>query len=206
MKINFKKGDGLVPAIIQDARTNKVLMLGYMNETSYKKTLKTGKVTFYSRSRQKLWTKGETSGNFLNLVEIRFDCDRDTLLIKVIPVGPVCHTGADTCFEEKNVPMHKFVQEKDSFLYCLEQIIKDRKKNPIENSHTSKLFKKGIKKIAQKIGEEATELALEAVDNKIDNIKQEAADLLYHILVLLAAKKIKFDEIVEVLEQRHKKQ
>lgn len=195
MKIDFKKGAGLVPVIIQDAATNKVLMLGYMNEAALKKTQKEQRVTFYSRSKQRLWTKGETSGNFLNVVSIAEDCDEDTLLIKVNPVGPVCHTGADTCFKETN--------QSDNFLLHLEQVIQDRRDNPSEKSYTTSLFKKGINKVAQKVGEEAVELVIEAKDDNKDLFMGEAADLMYHYLVLLAAKDFELKEVIDVLKQRH---
>ncbi len=202
MKIDFKKyADGLVPAIIQDAATGKVLMLGFMNEEAVNKTNELQKVTFFSRSKNRLWTKGEESGNFLLLKEIKVDCDNDTLLIKVNPVGPVCHTGADTCWNEKNVSGH--------FLQLLEQIITDRKNNPSEKSYTSSLFEKGINKIAQKVGEEAVELVIEAVNPPLgdggDLFKNEAADLLFHYLILLQAKGCTLDDIVDVLKSRHSK-
>jgi len=197
MKIDFEKSpDGLVPAIVQDAETGKVLMLGYMNRESFDLTEKTGKVTFFSRSRRTLWTKGETSGNFLDVREILADCDADALLIKAIPAGAVCHTGADTCFKEKN--------KADNFLFELEKTIKNRKINFAENSYTSKLFQKGINKIAQKVGEEAVELVIEAKDNNDELFKAEAADLLFHLLILLAAKNLALNDILEVLEQRKK--
>lgn len=197
MKIDFEKSsDNLVPAIIQDAETNKVLMLGYMNRESLARTNESGKVTFFSRSRQKLWTKGETSGNFLEVKEIFVDCDGDTILIKAIPSGAICHTGADTCFDEKNAP--------ENFLFELEKIIQARRKNPLEDSYTSKLFAKGINKIAQKVGEEAVELVIEAKDDNADLFKNEAADLLYHLLILLCAKELNLKDIVETLEKRRK--
>lgn len=193
--LNFLKSDGLIPAIIQDTNTNKVLMLGYMNQKALDETQKKGVVTFYSRSKQRLWTKGETSGNFLYLKEIRVDCDRDTLLIKADPVGPVCHTGADTCFEENNNHM--------DFLKQLQSVIQDRKENPKEGAYTSSLFQKGINKIAQKVGEEAVELVIEAKDNNAELFLNEAADLMYHYLVLLTAKGHTLEEVVEVLKMRH---
>jgi phosphoribosyl-AMP cyclohydrolase / phosphoribosyl-ATP pyrophosphohydrolase len=197
MNIDFGKyADGLVPAIVQDAETRVVLMLGFMNAEAYAITEQMRKVTFYSRSRQKLWTKGETSGNYLELKEIDLDCDADTILIKATPAGAVCHTGADTCFNESN--------ERESFLYALEKTIKDRKENPTEDSYTSKLFRKGINKIAQKVGEEAVELVIEAKDDNAELFKNEAADLLYHLLVLLAEKDISLNEIEEVLKNRRK--
>ena len=198
MNINFEKyADGLVPTIIQDFQTNKVLMLGFMNAESLQKTQETKKVTFYSRSRNTLWTKGETSGNFLHLKEIAIDCDNDTILIKAVPNGAVCHTGNDTCFAEIN--------ESDDFLYELEKIIQLRKLEPSEKSYTSKLFAKGINKVAQKVGEEAVELVIEAKDDDEDLFKNEAADLLYHFLVLLAAKDIDLQAVIEVLKERHRK-
>ena len=197
IQADFEKGEGLIPTIIQDADTQKVLMLGYMNEEALQKTQQEGRVTFYSRSKQRLWTKGESSGNYLEVKDIRIDCDNDTLLIKVNPVGPVCHTGADTCFCEKN--------EGSAFLHQLESVIIDRKLNPDESSYTSSLFKKGINKIAQKVGEEAVEIVIEAKDDNKDLFLGEAADLLYHYLVLLAAKDIKLDEVLDLLKGRHQK-
>ena len=195
MKIDFEKSpDGLVPAIIQDAETQKVLMLGYMNRESFDLTTETGRVTFFSRSREKIWTKGEQSGNFLQVKQISVDCDSDTILIRANPAGAVCHTGADTCFDEKNVA--------ENFLFELEKVIRTRKTNPQENSYTSTLFAKGINKIAQKVGEEAVELVIEAKDNNRELFRGEAADLLYHLLILLAEKDIKLSEILETLEQR----
>ena len=197
IKIDFEKSaDGLVPAIVQDAQTNKVLMLGYMNSEAFGKTTETRKVTFFSRSRQTLWTKGETSGNFLHVREILIDCDADTILIKAMPTGAVCHSGADTCFDEKN--------EAEDFLFELEKIITERKKNPVENSHTSKLFSKGINKIAQKVGEEAVELIIEAKDNDAELFKAEAADLLYHLLVLFVEKDIELESVLETLKKRRR--
>lgn len=196
MMIDFLKyADGLVPAIIQDATTNKVLMLGFMNQEALDKTNELQKVTFFSRTKNRLWTKGEESGNFLYLKEIKIDCDNDTLLIKVTPVGPVCHTGADTCFVEKN--------ESDNFLFDLEQIIIDRKNNPTDASYTASLFKKGINKIAQKVGEEAIELVIEAKDDDAHLFKEEAADLMFHYLILLQAKGFGLNDIVDVLRKRH---
>lgn len=197
MKINFEKyADGLVPAIVQDAETQKVLMLGFMNAESFEITKETGKVTFFSRSRQKLWTKGETSGNFLELKELLVDCDADTILVKAKPVGAVCHTGADTCFDEQN--------EAENFLFELEKIIIDRKHNPSETSYTSKLFAKGINKIAQKVGEEAVETVIEAKDENDELFKNEVSDLLFHLLILLAAKDVKLGEVLEVLKERRR--
>ena len=196
MKIDFAKySDGLVPAIIQDATTGKVLMLGFMNEEAFNKTSELQKVTFFSRSKDRLWTKGEESGNFLLVKEINVDCDNDTLLIKADPVGPVCHSGSDTCWNEKNT--------NDDFLQLLEQIIADRKNNPSSTSYTSSLFEKGINKIAQKVGEEAVELVIEAKDNNEELFKNEAADLLFHYLILLQAKGFKLNDIITVLKARH---
>jgi len=199
LEINFEKSpDGLVPAVVQDHETGKVLMLGYMNEESLAKTEAEKVVTFFSRSKQRLWTKGETSGNFLHVKAILVDCDQDTILIKAQPDGPTCHTGADTCFFEKN-------EGKASFLnYLQKQIIRDRKNNPSESSYTSKLFKRGINKIAQKVGEEAVELVIEAKDSNDDLFKGEAADLLFHYLILLEQRGMDLDDIVEVLKERHK--
>lgn len=198
MTIDFNKySDGLVPAIIQDATTLKVLMLGFMNEESLAKTNETGKVTFYSRSKNRLWTKGEESGNFLNVVSIAADCDNDTLLIKAEPVGPTCHTGADTCWNEKN--------ESAGFLNYLESVIADRKSNPSEKSYTTSLFQKGINKVAQKVGEEAVELVIESKDDNEELFLGEAADLMFHYLILLQAKGYTLKNVIKVLEGRHKK-
>ena len=197
MDIDFEKGEGLVPVIIQDFTTQKVLMLGYMNREALEKTQTLGQVTFYSRTRQQLWTKGETSGNFLEVKEILADCDQDTLLIKVRPTGPVCHTGADTCFKEDN-------KDQLHFINYLKGIIKDRKHSTDEKSYTKSLFDKGINKVAQKVGEEAVELVIEAKDDNKDLFKGEAADLLFHYLVLLEAKNVDFNEIIEELTKRHK--
>lgn len=194
-QIDYTKNDGLVPAIIQDAVSNKVLMLGYLNQEALEKTLKEKRVTFFSRSKNRLWTKGETSGNFLDLVDLKVDCDRDTLLIKVHPHGPTCHTGADTCFNETNAG--------DDFLFHLQNVIQNRKANPKEGSYTTKLFQKGINKIAQKVGEEAVELIIEAKDEDKHLFMGEAADLLYHFLVLLSAKEYELEEVLQVLRKRH---
>ena len=194
--INFEKGDGLVPAIVQDASTHNVLMLGYMNKESLEKTLEEKVVTFYSRSKNRLWTKGETSGNFLNLVDAKIDCDKDTLLLRVNPIGPVCHTGSDTCFNEDN--------KDNNFLLHLQSVIQERKDNPTEGSYTAKLFSKGINKVAQKVGEEAVELVIEAKDDNEDLFLNEAADLMYHYLVLLVAKGYKLEDVLGILESRHK--
>ena len=200
MTIHFDKSpDGLVPAVIQDAATGKVLMLGYMNEAAYQKTETEGIVTFFSRSKQRLWTKGETSGNFLHVKQMLVDCDGDTVLIKAIPDGPTCHTGADTCFDEVN-------SGRGQFLNYLQGIIHERKVNPSDTSYTASLFEKGINKIAQKVGEEAVELVIEAKDSNDDLFRGEAADLLFHFLVLLEQKNINLDDIIAVLQQRHGKQ
>jgi phosphoribosyl-ATP pyrophosphohydrolase/phosphoribosyl-AMP cyclohydrolase len=195
LNINFEKSGGLVPCIIQDAKTNQVLMLGFMNEEAYQKTIQEKKVTFFSRTKQRLWTKGESSGNFLMLAEILIDCDQDTLLIKANPVGPVCHTGADTCFNEKNDGWN---------LTALEAVIKDRKFNPVKGSYTASLFESGINKVAQKVGEEAVELIIEAKDNNKELFLNEAADLMFHYLVLLQQKDFSLDDVLEVLKKRHK--
>ncbi len=198
MKLNYEKyADGLIPAIVQDAATGKVLMLGFMNAEALEITRKSGRATFYSRSRATLWTKGETSGNFLAVEEILSDCDEDTLLIKARPSGAICHTGAATCFDEKN--------EAANFLADLEKIIKDRRENPSADSYTSQLFGAGINKIAQKVGEEAVELIIEAKDDDADLFKNEAADLLFHLLILLRAKNFDLADVVQVLEARHRK-
>jgi phosphoribosyl-ATP pyrophosphohydrolase/phosphoribosyl-AMP cyclohydrolase len=198
MEINFSKySDGLVPAIVQDFRTGKVLMLGFMNEQAVEKSRELGKLTFFSRSKNRLWTKGEQSGNFLILKDIKLDCDRDTLLIQAIPTGPVCHTGADTCFDEEN--------KAAGFLDTLEQIIHVRKINPEDNSYVSGLFKKGINKIAQKMGEEAVELIIESKDQNEHLFLNEAADLLFHYLILLEARGHNLKEVTDVLENRHNK-
>jgi len=195
MKIDFNKyADGLVPTIVQDGSTQKVLMLGFMNNESLDLTRSTGKVTFYSRTRKRLWTKGETSGNFLHVKEIRPDCDSDTILIKAKPSGPVCHKGMDTCFDENN--------ESENFLFELEALIKDRKGAPQENSYTSKLFSEGLNRIAQKVGEEAVELVIESKDSDNERFKGEAADLLYHLLVLFAEKDIELKDVLDTLRQR----
>lgn len=199
-----KSPDGLIPAVIQDAETGKVLMLGYMNREAYDKTVADQIVTFFSRSKQRLWTKGETSNNFLHVREMRLDCDGDTLLIKVNPAGPVCHTGADTCFNESN--QRQATPGQGQFLNYLQSIIHDRKVNPSEKSYTTTLFNRGVNKIAQKVGEEAVELVIEAKDNNDDLFKGEAADLLFHFLVLLEQKNIDLDDIIAVLQVRHQKQ
>jgi phosphoribosyl-ATP pyrophosphohydrolase/phosphoribosyl-AMP cyclohydrolase len=194
LKINYTKLNGLVPCIVQDSRTSRVLMLGFMNEAAYEKTIKEKRVTFYSRSKQRLWTKGETSGNFLELVDILIDCDNDTLLIKANPKGPACHTGADTCFNESN---------NEWTVASLEAVIRERKNNPKEGSYTNSLFNSGINKVAQKVGEEAVELIIEAKDDNKGLFLNEAADLMYHYLVLLAAKGYSLSDVTEILKERH---
>jgi phosphoribosyl-AMP cyclohydrolase / phosphoribosyl-ATP pyrophosphohydrolase len=196
LTIDFEKSNGLVPCVIQDNATLRVLMVGFMNKEALAKTIADSKVTFFSRTKQRLWTKGETSGNFLEVIEIKVDCDHDTLLIKARPTGPVCHTGADTCFNEKN---HGWT------LSTLEQTILDRKANPVAKSYTTSLFESGMNKIAQKVGEEAVELVIEAKDDNTELFLNEAADLMYHYLVLLAAKDQSLDDVLEVLKKRHAK-
>ncbi|MEO6681387.1 MAG: bifunctional phosphoribosyl-AMP cyclohydrolase/phosphoribosyl-ATP diphosphatase HisIE [Ginsengibacter sp.] len=196
MQLDYSKyGDGLVPAIIQDASTNVILMLGFMNEEALEKTKTTSLVTFFSRSKNRLWVKGETSKNYLHVVSIHSDCDHDAILIKANPAGPVCHTGADTCFNETNKP--------ESFLPILEKIISDRKNSISEKSYTSGLFQKGINKIAQKVGEEAVELVIESKDNNDELFINEAADLLFHYLILLQAKGFDLKKVEDILEARH---
>ena len=195
-KIDFAKGNGLVPAIVQDADTGKVLMLGYMNEEALEKTLRDEKVTFFSRSRRRLWRKGERSGNYLSLVDIRADCDHDTLLVMAHPRGPVCHTGTDTCWAETNRHVN--------FLGYLERTIHSRKGADPKVSYTAQLFARGLNKVAQKLGEEAVEMIIEAKDDNEALFLNEAADLMYHYLVLLAAKGCQLEDVVKVLEERHK--
>ena len=197
MELDFKKTGGLIPAIIQDERTNKVLMLGFMNEEALEKTQTTGKVTFFSRTKNRLWTKGEESGNFLNLVSIAEDCDRDTLLIKVHPEGPVCHTGDDTCFKEKN-------EEDILFLKYLQDFIVRRRQEMPEDSYTTSLFNKGIGRIAQKVGEEAVETIIEAMSGDDERLLYEASDLLYHLIVLLTYKGYRIEDLANELKKRHK--
>ncbi|MCK5824021.1 MAG: bifunctional phosphoribosyl-AMP cyclohydrolase/phosphoribosyl-ATP diphosphatase HisIE [Ichthyobacteriaceae bacterium] len=220
MKIDFNKQDGLVPAVVQDAETNKVLMLAYMNEDAYNKTIDTKMVTFWSRSRNELWTKGETSGNTMKLVDIAVDCDNDTLLVKVIPVGPVCHLGSDTCWDETNSRFTKHVtqsgteivddnsanegKEIGEFISHLEDVIKERRTNMSDKSYVASLFKKGINKIAQKVGEEGVEVVIEAMDNNDDLFLNENADLLFHQLILLQAKGYTMKDVIEVLKGREK--
>ena len=198
MEIDFNKDkDGLVPAIIQDAETLKVLMLGYMNEEAYRKTIKTKKVTFFSRSRRKLWTKGEESGNFLNLIDLKVDCDNDTLLVTANPQGPTCHKGTGTCWNEPNESSYGFLSE-------LEGIITERKNNPEnEKSYVASLFRSGINKIAQKVGEEAVEVVIEAKDSNDDLFLNESADLLFHYLILLQQKGYSLEDVVNVLKNRN---
>lgn len=196
MNIDFKKGNGLVPVIVQDDRSNQVLMLGYMNEEAFEKTRAEGKVTFYSRSKNRLWTKGEESGNFLYVKDIQTDCDNDTLLIKAVPENTVCHTGSFSCFGEK---------EDKGFLYELQETVSKRIDENSPNSYTNALYRKGINKVAQKVGEEAVELVIEAKDNNDDLFKNEAADLLYHYLILLKAKGFKMQDIEAVLCKRSEK-
>jgi phosphoribosyl-ATP pyrophosphohydrolase/phosphoribosyl-AMP cyclohydrolase len=197
MKIDFEKMGGLVPAIIQDATTKNVLMLGFMNEEAYQKTIETRHVTFWSRTRQTLWTKGETSGHFLNLVSMQIDCDNDTLLVKAHPIGPTCHTGTDTCWGEKN-DMNPLL-----FLTELQDFINKRKEEMPEGSYTTKLFRDGVNKIAQKVGEEALETVIEATNGTKDHLIYEASDLLYHLLVLLTEKGLRIEEVAAELQKRH---
>ncbi len=198
MEIDYKKNNGLVPAIIQDAETDKVLMLGYMNEEALKVTIDTKQVTFFSRTKQRLWTKGEESGNVLHLIDIKLDCDNDTLLIKVNPHGPVCHKGSDTCWNEDNT-------QSFGFLSNLESVIENRKNNASKDtSYVASLFAKGINKIAQKVGEEAVEVVIEAKDSDDTLFLDESADLLFHYMILLQAKGFKLNDVVEVLKNREK--
>jgi len=195
MQPDFSKG--LVPAIVQNYISGSVLMLGYMNEESYQKTMSEGRVCFFSRSKNRLWTKGESSGNFMQVKEILLDCDQDSLLIMAEPLGPVCHTGQETCFESR--------ADVGGFLGKLERIIRERAESPAEDSYTSKLMQKGINKVAQKVGEEAVELVIEAKDDKDELFLGEAADLLFHYLILLKAKGFQLNDVIRVLEGRHKK-
>ena len=197
MKLDFDKLNGLIPAIIQDSQTNKVLMLGFMNKEAFHKTESDKVVTFFSRTKNRLWTKGEESGNFLDVVQILEDCDNDTLLIKAKPRGPVCHTGKDTCFNEHNSGSIDFIE-------YLQNLIDRRKKEMPEGSYTTKLFKSGINKVAQKVGEEAVELVIEAKDDNEDLFLGEAADLLFHMMVLLTAKNYRIEDVIKVLQGRHK--
>jgi phosphoribosyl-AMP cyclohydrolase / phosphoribosyl-ATP pyrophosphohydrolase len=195
IQIDFSKGNGLVPVVIQDSCTLQILMVGYMNEEALEKTCLEKKVTFFSRSKNRLWTKGETSGNYLYVETILPDCDNDSILVKVNPTGPVCHTGTTSCFAEETAK---------GFVYKLEQVINQRIENNSPESYTNKLYRKGINKMAQKVGEEAVELVIEAKDDNISLFKNEAADLLYHLLILLKAKEINLQSIEEVLKERHK--
>ena len=197
MQLDFNKGNGLIPAIIQDSVTHAVLMMGYMNEEAYKKTLETKLVTFYSRSREKLWTKGEESGNFLHLVSMSADCDDDTLLIKVHPAGPVCHLGTDTCWGETN-------QEDILFLRYLQDFIERRKEEMPEGSYTTSLFKSGINRMAQKVGEEAVETVIEATNGTDEGLIYEASDMIYHLIVLLTSKGYRIEDLARELKKRHK--
>ena len=197
MEINFDKMNGLVPAIIQDATTRKVLMLGFMNKEAYEKTVETGKVTFYSRTKERLWTKGEQSGNFLNVVSIQNDCDQDTLLIQVHPTGPVCHTGTDTCWGEKNEANPLL------FLSELQDFIEKRYQEMPEGSYTTSLFKDGLNRMAQKVGEEALEAVIEAVNGSNERLIYEGSDMLYHLIVLLTAKGMRIEDMANELQQRH---
>ncbi len=197
MELDFNKGNGLIPAIIQDAVTHAVLMMGYMNEEAYKKTLETKLVTFYSRSRKKLWTKGEESGNFLHLASVASDCDEDTLLIKVHPAGPVCHLGTDTCWGETN-------QEDILFFRYLQDFIERRKEEMPEGSYTTSLFKSGINRMAQKVGEEAVETVIEATNGTDEGLIYEASDMIYHLIVLLTSKGYRIEDLARELKKRHK--
>jgi phosphoribosyl-ATP pyrophosphohydrolase/phosphoribosyl-AMP cyclohydrolase len=192
--IDFKKGDGLVPVVVQDNNTLQVLMLGYMNEEAYEKTKAEQRITFFSRSKKRLWTKGETSENFLEVVDIQIDCDQDSILIKAIPAGPTCHTGTTSCFKDETPK---------GFMYTLESIIHQRIDENDESSYTNQLYKRGINKVAQKVGEEAVELVIEAKDDNADLFKNEAADLMYHYLILLKAKGFKLEDIEQVLKERN---
>ena len=200
LMLDFEKMGGLIPAIIQDASTRNVLMLGFMNEEAYQKTLETKHVTFWSRTRNTLWTKGETSGNFLNLVDIKVDCDNDTLLVKVHPQGPTCHKGTDTCWAEDNTPIESSPL---AFLSELQDFIERRRKEMPEGSYTTKLFKDGVNKIAQKVGEEALETVIEATNGTDEHLVYEASDLLYHLLVLLTYKGMRIEDVAEELQKRH---
>lgn len=198
MTLDFEKTGGLIPAIIQDNETNKVLMLGYMNQEALDKTQQTGKVTFFSRTKQRLWTKGEESGNFLHLVSLAVDCDNDTLLIKVNPVGPVCHTGQDTCFGEENT-------EDIMFIKHLQEFINKRHAEMPENSYTTSLFQSGVNRMAQKVGEEAIESVIEACNGTNERLIYESADMLYHLIVLLTSKGLSIEDLALELKKRHKK-
>ena len=197
MKLDFEKMGGLIPAIVQDNNTNKVLMLGFMNEEAYEETRETGKVTFFSRTKNRLWMKGETSGNTLQVVSMMVDCDNDTILIKANPAGPVCHTGADTCFGEKNV-------EDIMFLKYLQDFIEQRRQEMPEGSYTTSLFLKGVNRMAQKVGEEAVETVIEATNGTEDGFIYEASDLIYHLIVLLTSKGLRLEDLARELKKRHK--
>ncbi len=197
MNIDFEKMGGLVPAIVQDNVTRRVLMLGFMNKEAYEKTLELGKVTFFSRTKNRLWTKGEESGNFLNVIEILNDCDNDTLLIKAHPTGPVCHTGADTCWNEEN-------SADINFLSYLQDFIEKRYKEMPEGSYTTSLFKSGINRMAQKVGEEAVETVIEATNGTDDRLIYEASDMIYHLIVLLTSKGYRIEDLAKELVKRHK--
>ena len=198
MNLDFEKTDGLIPAIVQDDKTGVVLMLGFMNEEAYQKTVEIGKVTFYSRTRKRLWTKGEESGNFLNVVNILVDCDNDTLLIKADPVGPVCHTGTDTCFNEKNE------SNGIAFLKTLQDFIDNRYTEMPEKSYTTSLFQSGVNRMAQKVGEEAVETVIEATNGTTEGFTYEASDLIYHLIVLLTSKGMRIEDLARELQSRHK--
>ena len=197
MNLDFEKMGGLIPAIVQDNNTSKVLMLGFMNEEAYEKTKETGKVTFFSRTKNRLWMKGETSGNTLRVVDIKVDCDNDTLLIKAVPAGPVCHTGADTCFGEQN-------SEDIMFLKYLQDFIERRRQEMPEGSYTTSLFQKGVNRMAQKVGEEAVETVIEATNGTEDGLVYEASDLIYHLIVLLTSKGLRLEDLARELKKRHK--
>ena len=197
MKLDFEKMGGLIPAIVQDNNTNKVLMLGFMNEEAYEETRETGQVTFFSRTKNRLWMKGETSGNILQVVSMMVDCDNDTILIKAIPAGPVCHTGADTCFGEKNI-------EDIMFLKYLQDFIEQRRQEMPEGSYTTSLFLKGVNRMAQKVGEEAVETVIEATNGTEDGFIYEASDLVYHLIVLLTSKGLRLEDLARELKKRHK--
>ncbi|OAV71970.1 Phosphoribosyl-ATP pyrophosphatase [Bacteroidales bacterium Barb4] len=197
MELNFDKSGGLIPAVIQDNNTSKVLMLGFMNEEAYRQTVETGKVTFFSRTKNRLWMKGETSGNTLQVISIKADCDNDTLLIKVEPAGPVCHTGEDTCFGEKN-------EEDVMFLKLLQNFIERRRQEMPEGSYTTSLFNKGVNRMAQKVGEEAVETVIEATNGTEEGFIYEASDLMYHLIVLLTSKGLRIEDLAKELKKRHK--
>ncbi len=201
--IDFEKMGGLVPAIIQDADTRQVLMLGYMNQEAYEKTVSEGRVTFYSRTRQCLWTKGETSGNFLHVVSIKNDCDNDTLLIRVHPAGPVCHTGTDTCWGEENTPLENGATNPLLFLSDLQDFIEKRHREMPEGSYTTSLFKDGLNRMAQKVGEEALELVIEACNGTDERMIYEGSDMLYHLIVLLTSKGLRIEQMAAELQERH---